>query len=219
MKKCLNCKIEVGGNVDTCPLCQNPLTGDEASANNWPPIVKLKKQAFVYKLQLFLVLTAIVVSLSLDYLIGLHGSKHWSHIASLGLFTLEVIVWGFIKKSIIIAKIISISILHVAMLLVLIGWYYDFLHIVAYLVIPIMISAALIANFVFSFIDVIENTMVYLLGNILVGIVAYLMLVLSHRDTSIAWTVCLMISVISFLGIAVFNGGKVISEVQKRMNF
>lgn len=219
MKKCLNCNIQVGGHTDTCPLCQNILTGDVTTNDNWPPMLKLKKQAFFYKLQLFLVLAAIVVGLSLDFLLELNNGKHWSLIASISLFVIEVVVFGFLKKSIVIAKIISISILHIAMLLILAGWYYNFLHTVAYLIIPILISAALIANFVFSLIDNADNALVYLLGNILIGIIAYAVLIFSHRNRTLAWTICLMISVVTFIGIAVFKGGKVLSEVQKRMNF
>lgn len=218
MKKCLNCNIEVGGHVDTCPLCQNLLTDGVETPDNWPPLVKLKKQAFFYKLQLFLVLVAMVICLSLDFLMDINRGKHWSLIVSLTLFTAEVIVWRFIKKSVVVAKIISISILHIAMLLVLTGWYYNFLHPIAYVVIPIMISAALIANFVFSLIDNNDNALVYLLGNIVVGILSYVVLAFSHRSRTLPWTICLMISVVTFIGIAVFKGGKVMIEIQKRMH-
>lgn len=218
MKKCLSCNIEVGGNTDTCPLCQNLLSGDISSPNNWPQMVKLKKQAFFYKLQLFIVLVVVVVSLSLDFLMDLNRGRHWSLIVSISIMMIEIVVWRFIKKSVVVAKIISVSILHIAMLLVLTGWYYNFLHPIAYVVIPIMISAALIANFVFSLIDNADNALIYLLGNILIGIVAYIVLLFSHRSRTLPWTICLMISAVTFIGIAVFKGGKVISEVQKRMH-
>jgi len=218
MKKCLNCNIEVGGHTDTCPLCQNLLSGETDSPDNWPPMLKLKKQAFFYKLQLFLVLVSVVISLSLDFLLDLNNGKHWSFVVSAALLVTEIVVWRFISKSVVVAKIISVSILHVAMLLVLTGWYYNFLHPIGYIVIPIMISAALIANFVFSLIDTADNALIYLLGNIFVGIVAYVVLIFSHRSRTLPWTICLMISVVTFIGIVVFKGGKVISEVQKRMH-
>lgn len=219
MKKCLNCNIEVGGSTDTCPLCQNMLTGNESTPNNWPTLVKLKKQAFFYKLQLFIVLTSIVVALSLDFLLELNNGKHWSLIVALTIFMVEITVLHFIKKSVVIAKIISLSTLNIAFILVVTGWYYNFLHPIAYLVLPIMISAALIANFIFSLLDTADNALVYLLGNILIGVLSYLVLIFSHRNRTIAWTICLMISVVTFIGIAVFKGSKVWSEVQKRMNF
>ncbi|MCR5419513.1 MAG: hypothetical protein K6E98_00705, partial [Lachnospiraceae bacterium] len=62
----MNCKIKIGGTTDTCPLCQNSLSG-EPSGNNWPSPNKLRTQAFFYKLQLFIILAAIAVGVSLDF--------------------------------------------------------------------------------------------------------------------------------------------------------
>lgn len=220
MKNCLNCGIEIGGNVKTCPLCQNALVG-EASVDNWPPLEKLKKRAFFYKLQLFIVLASIVICLSLDYLLELNGesSRHWSMIFSVCAITVEIVVTGFVKRSVVVAKILSMSVLHVSLILLFVSWYYNFMGLVVYVVIPFLMCATLIANLVFSLIDKTSNAMVYLLANILVGVLAYAVIMAGHKSNTLPWTICLMCSMVTLIGIIIFKGKKVISEIQKRMNF
>lgn len=218
MKKCLNCGIKIGGNRTSCPLCQNAITG-EGTVDNWPSMIKLKKQAFIYKLQLFLVLATVVVALSLDFLLDLYNDKHWSVVVTVAAITIEIVVRGFLKRNIVIAKIISMSVLHISLILLFASWYYDFMNPVIYFVIPILMGITLIVNLVFSLIDKTENAMVYLLVNILAGVLAYIAIALGRMNRTLPWTICLMISVITFIGIVIFKGRKVFSEIQKRMNF
>lgn len=219
MKKCVNCEVHVGGDLKACPLCQNPLIGD-GSSFNWPSAAKLKKQAFAYKLQLFIVLAFVAVGLGIDFLLEIDFSimKHWSLVLAMWVIIGEIVVHGFIKKSIVIAKIISLSALYISLLVIITAWYYGFLRPTLYIVLPIVLSATLIANFVFALIDKTENAMVYLLGNILGGVIPYLVLLFSHRSRTLAWSICLMVSVVTFIGIVVFKGRKVWLEVQKRLS-
>lgn len=217
MKKCLSCNIDIGGTIETCPVCQNSLTGDE-SPDNWPKMAKLKKQAFLFKLQLFIVLASVVIGLCLDFLLDINNGKHWSAVVAVSLLMAEVIFVKFLKKSPIPAKILNVVILHASMILVLISWYYNFLEPIVYIVIPIIMAVTVVMNFIFALIDKTENAMVYLLANIFAGIVAYIMLTIIQRRT-LSWTICLMLSAVMFIGIVVFKGRKVLNEVQKRMNF
>ena len=218
MRKCLNCNIEIGGSIVTCPLCQNSLTG-EPSANNWPSPRKLRAQAFIYKLQLFLVLAAIAVGISLDYLLELNNGRHYSLIIALWLIVFELDLSANIKRLFVISRTISMSTLHICLLLLLTGWYFNFMDIAAFLIIPILLSAALLTNLVFSMTDTTENALVYLLGNILLVMTVYIVLRIKRIDAGLVWTICLMISFVSLIGIIIFKGRKVSNEIQKRMNF
>ena len=75
MKICPNCRIQVGGENDICPICQNGLEGDSETEYYWPPAKKLKKQSMFYKIQLLVVLVGVVVSLGLDFLMDLRGEQ------------------------------------------------------------------------------------------------------------------------------------------------
>lgn len=218
MKKCLNCNIEIGGRTDTCPLCQNSLTG-EATRDNWPVPKKLKTRAFLYKLQLFLVLTAIAVGLSLDFLLELNNGTHYSLITAMWLIVFEFDLSRNIRRSFIITRTISVTVLHVCILLLITGRYCGFFDLAAYMLVPILLGAALIGNLIFSLIDTTENALVYLLTTILVIMIIYGLMKAGHLTTGLTWDICLMSSVVSLIGIIIFKGRKVLGEVQKRMNF
>ena len=218
MKKCLNCNIDVGGNIESCPLCQNSLVG-EATMNNWPSPEKLKTQAFFYKLQLFLVLTATVITLALDFLLEINNGQHYSLIITMWLITFEMMLADFIKRNLVVSKIVSVSIFYVCVMSLVTSWFYDFLEPVAYIAIPIMVSVALLLNLIFSIIDTSHNALIYLLANILVIILVYAYFTIARKNAGLTWTISLMLGIITFIGIIVFKGKRVTNEIEKRMNF
>lgn len=217
MKKCLNCNIEVGGEIDVCPLCQHGLTG-EASANNWPYLFKLKKQALLYKIQLFIALAVVVVALGLDFLLDLNDGKHWSLLITLTILVIEFVLKSFLKKKNTPAKIVSISAFWVTVILLVTSYYYGFSQPIVTLVVPIILNAIIVADWVLTLVDKSGNALVYLLVNILAAFVVYGVLFFKKCDISLTWTICLMISVVSLIGMFVFEGKKVTGEVEKRMN-
>lgn len=216
MKECLNCQIKVGGEGEICPICQNSLVG-EGSPYNWPAENRLRQQAFWYKLQLFILLALSAVGVILDFMLNLYGDKHWSLIVAMWVVIGELLFDHYLHRSIILANILSRCTFYVAVLLFITGWYLGFRDLVVYLIIPVMVSALLIANLIFAFIDKKGNALVYLLMNIPVGVIVSIILTVLKRQ-SIAWTVCLIISVVTFIGVAIFFGRRMILEIQKRMN-
>ena len=187
--------------------------------NNWPSPSGLKARAFIYKLQLFLVLAAIAVGISLDFLLGLNKGVHYSLIISLWLLVFEFQLRSNIKRNFVISRIVSNGILYSCVLLLVTAYFFGFFDLTAYMIVPIMLGAALLANMTFSMIDTTENALVYLLGNILLVIVIYAVLRIKHMETGLVWTICLMVSLVSLIGIVIFKGRKVSNEIQKRMNF
>jgi len=218
MKKCISCDIYVDGDRKTCPICQNALNG-EASPYNWPLPENFKKHAMLYKIQLFIVLTVIVIALALDFLLDLNPGTHYGlTIAGWGIMA-ELMIKSFIKKHLFPAKIVSYSAVVLSVLLALTSYYYHFFNPIFYLVIPIIIGGTIIANFVFCLIDKKGNSLVYLLCTILIGILPYIAIYLGHKDMVLPWTICLIVSVIAFIGIVVFKGKNVRIELAKRFNF
>lgn len=217
MKKCPSCNIEIDGYRANCPFCQNALVG-EGNESNWPPINRLKKQAFFFRLQLFIVLVAVTISLSLDFLLKLNNGIHYSLLISMWGITLELLIRLIIKRHIFPTKIISFGVVTGSVLFALTAYYLDFFQPVFYIAIPIVISVTIITNFIFSFIDKRGNDLIYLICTILVGIVPYIVLEIGHKDMLIVWNICLMISVTAALGIIIFKGRKVLTELQKRFN-
>ena len=217
MRRCANCNIYVGGEKQQCPICQNAMTG-EPTPNNWPTLKKLKIQSFFYKLQLFIVLALATVSLSLDFLLDIKKGPHWSIPVLCWAVSLEFLIRHFIKKSVSASAIVTDSILHCCVLLLFTGWYMGFWGPVAVYVVPIFITILLVVNLILALTDKKGNAMVYLLVSIIIGIAAYAFLFIRKVDIPLSYTICLMVSVITFIGICVFKGRAVRSEVEKRMN-
>ena len=95
MKKCPYCKIEVGGNPDKCPLCQSRLSG-EGGETHFPQLKALKVRSFIYKLQMLIVLSIVIVGLGFDFLhkvrIPEFPKLHWSLILAMWLLAFEFFI-------------------------------------------------------------------------------------------------------------------------------
>ena len=76
----------------------------------------------------------------------------------------------------------------------------------------------MIANFVLAMVDKRGNAMVYLLTNVLIGILPCVVLLIRHKGVPITWIICMLISVILFVGAVIFKGRSVAGEIQKRLN-
>ena len=87
-------------------------------------------------------------------------------------------------------------------------------------VIPILCSVTLALNFIFAFINrrFTENGLVYLLLNIAVGVTPYIALTVMRARTPLTWVICLIVSVITFLGLVIFKGRALRAELEKRLH-
>lgn len=90
---------------------------------------------------------------------------------------------------------------------------------------PILCCVALGCNFVFAFLRsrFTANALVYLLMNIGIGLLPYILLFLrldgGKLDAhSIPWVICLILSIITFLGLVIFRGRALKSEIEKRLH-
>lgn len=219
MKMCPSCHLKVGGQADVCPICQNDLDGEENQELYWPMAGNLKAKSILYKIQLFVVLVAVVVCLGLDFMIDLHGKLHWSLLVALWGLGSEYTVARLFMKNVIIPKVITIGLVTYTILLLITSWYVGIIDYTVEIIIPIIVLAALVANFVLALVDKSENALVYLICSILAGLVPYLGLLIKRRGHApVLWSVCIMVSLVTVIGIAVFKGGKMLTELRKRTN-
>ena len=87
-------------------------------------------------------------------------------------------------------------------------------------IVPVLCSVTLLLNFLFSFINrrFTENGLIYLLLNMAVGIAPYLAFSLLGSRTPIAWGVCLVISIVTFIGLVIFRGRDLRGEFERRFH-
>lgn len=224
MRTCIHCKIQVGGARDTCPLCQSPLNIDDVELDNeeryWPETTKLKKQSMFIKVILFLIISAVFVCLAIDFLLIETVHRHWSIPVLFLAVVIVSLVGHFVRSHSCVPKIIFQLMLGLLISIFYFGWYIGKLRIYAGVVMPIVCCVALVSNFIFSFIDsaFTDNSMLYILCNILVGIVPYIAILVYKGKVPIAWSVSLIIGVITFIGLLIFKGKAVVVEIQKRLH-
>ena len=162
------------------------------------------------------------MSLGLDFLFGLKVwptlNVHWSLIVSMWLIVFEFGIIRLFKRGISSSRIMTLFVLIVLVMLMVTSYYIGFFEFVTAWVAPVVVMGTLIANFVLAMIDKNGNAMVYLLTNLVVGILPYIVFHFTEQDCPIAWIVCLLVSVILFVGAIIFKGREVVGEIQRRLN-
>lgn len=219
MKECQHCGIQVGGQTKKCPFCQNSLVGD-ATENMWPSPVGLKSKSIIYKIQLFVVFTVIVLALAADFLFHVEFLNiHWSLLITMWLVVFEYGLMRLFRKEYSPARILSLFGATVLIMLMITSYFTYFFEEVASIVVPSVVMGTMIANFVLAMINSqISNSLVYLLSNIVIGILPYIVLFGMGRSIPMFWIFTLVLSVILFIGACIFRGREVIGELQKRFN-
>ncbi|MCR5272858.1 MAG: hypothetical protein K6E13_07740 [Lachnospiraceae bacterium] len=220
MKNCPHCNIKVGGDRDTCPLCQSTLLG-EGEEPYWPKPEHLKHVSVAVKIINFILLSLAVIIVAYDFLILNGPHKH----VSLVLLTWGIVIYAlvihFVRRRANVPRILFQSMLIASIVLIVDGMYLGFMGLILYWIMPILCSITLVLNFVFSFIDkgFTEDSLVYMLLNIVVGVVPYIVIYF-HRAANppLTWTITLIISAITFIGLVVFKGKKVFAEMQRRLH-
>lgn len=225
MKTCPHCHIQVGGDTGYCPLCQNRLTGEQGSP--WfPPVApRIHRATLLYKIVSFVVLALIVIAGAVDFLVLDTVHRH---------FSLLMLVWGvaglcvlrvLLRRRYNGPRLVFNLLLLVSALIVFTDWFNGYTGYSLDIVVPILCSVTLVCNFIFAFLHsrFTANALVYLLMNIGVGLLPYILLFFRIGrgridGHSIPWVNCLVISVVTFLGLVIFKGRDLRSEIAKRLH-
>lgn len=219
MKTCPNCKIRVGGSPEYCPLCQSQLLGEGEPARYPHVEPELRRYSLAYKIIAFVLLTITIICMAVDFLV-LDSAMHWSLPVLIGVAGTLILLRTLMKRRRNAPKLLFQTLVLVSVVLVLCdlatGWHrfsVDY-------VVPILCTVALVLNSIFGYINrhFTENGLVYLLLNIVVGALPYLAFLLSPQQAPVAWTVCLIVGIITFLSLVIFKGRDLWTELQKRLH-
>ena len=175
----------------------------EPEERYFPTQTILKIQSFFYKLQLFIVWIIIIASLGIDFLFGLHPAAfdgpfekiHWSLLVLMWVLAFEFGIIRLFKKGMSPSRILSI-----------------------YWILPNVVMATMVANFVFAMLDKSGNSMAYLLTNVLIGILPYIAFYIFQKNCPIEWIICLLVGFALLVGAIIFKGREVVSEIQRRLS-
>lgn len=219
MRNCPYCKIDVGGNNKKCPFCQSKLSGTPEEPY-FPQQTILKITSFFYKIQMFIVWTLIILSLGVEFLlkIKIFPTFYISLLITMWLLAFEFGIIRLFKKGANSSRVLTIFVIIVTLLLMVTAYFIGYYEYMVDYAVPVIIIGTMIANFVLAMIDKISNAMVYLLSNVVVGIVPYWVLYITGKNIPFLWVISLLVSVILFIGAIIFKGRPVLQEIVKRFN-
>lgn len=218
MKTCPKCKIRVGGDWELCPLCQGELVG-EASEERYPHTgTRIRRFSLLYRILVFCLLTGVVVCVAVDWMT--HARLHWSLIAALAAVVFLLLMRRLLYRRHPIPSILFQILLAVSFVTVCTDFYVGYTGFSVNYVVPMLCAATLVVNFVLAFVPkrYAENALVYVLMNMVVGALPYLILLLAGRELPLTWILCLLISIVTFLGLVVFQWRRLFSEMHKRLH-
>lgn len=223
MKHCPHCGIDVGGCTDYCPLCQNALVG-QGGEPHWPaPRGINRRKLLLFQLICFVALGSVVVCAVLDFLMVEELHRHWSIPVLVYVFTgldlVRVLFRGrYNGPSLAFRVLVGASLLALYT-----DWFFHLGGVSIDVVIPALCGGSMLLNFLFAFVNTrfTANALVYLLLNITIGVLPYVLLLFNvstgrFDQRSIPWVVCLLISLITFLGLVIFKGRTLKEELHKR---
>lgn len=188
----------------------------------FPRLETQKKRSLFYKLQLFLVWVLLIVGVGLDFMVGLRlpsfPNLHWSLLLAMWLVAFEFVIMRQFKPGTGPAGKVTNLVLITLALWSVTAYFFGFLDVTLKLVVPSALAATIIANFVLALIDKHGNDMAYLLSGVTLGAVPGIILFFVMDTMPIAWSVCLMLSIILLVGAIIFRGKAVVAELQRRFH-
>ncbi len=206
MKTCPHCHIQVGGSAQYCPLCQNPLVGtpEPTATPRW-----CRRAADIAVLPHRCLCAAGG---------GGHLRRGGLHHDRRQAYALEpagadrrggvlLLLRALLRQGRNAPKLLF-QILIGTSLIVTFADYYAGGTALPLTPLCDLVQRYLVLNFIFAFVNrrFTENGLVYLLLNIVVGVVPYIGLTLRHSvRPPMAWVICLVISMITFLGLVIFK--------------
>lgn len=221
MKKCPYCKVEIGGDPSKCPLCQSRLNG-EGDVSHFPPMKALKVRSFIYKLQMFIVLSIVIVALGLDFLYKLRipgfPLLHWSLILAMWLLATEFFIMRTFRPDTGSARKVTLIVIMMLIMLLVTAHFFKFMYLAFEWIVPIVLAAMMITNFVLAMIDKRGNTMAYLLSGLIFGLLPCCIRLFAEEKMPITWVICMMVGAILLVGAVIFKGRSVFGELQRRFN-
>ncbi len=218
MKYCGKCKVTVKSGTARCPLCQNNLEG-EAEAEAYPVLPTLYKQyALFFKLLILATVSAGVISVAINLILPQTG--YWSLFAVLGIACFWITLAVVYRRKNNIPHIITNQVMVLSVFSV--GWDYltgwrgwslDY-------VIPLTCVGAMVVLAVVAKVMHLPagDYIAALFVDIAFGIVPIVFYLLGMINVAIPSILCIALSLISLVGLILFEGKSMRLELIKRLH-
>jgi len=219
MKICHNCHVNIEDPRETCPLCQNPLSGSDAAAHWTFPFVPLntKKHALLIRLLTFINLAGILISFVVNFF---HQSGGWWSLivlAGSAYFWVSVATILYNKNNL---MNITTSVLILSLLLFIIDFSYGTRRWSTNYAIPSLMLAAIAAVVMISLIRGLRfsDFVIYI---IITGLFAFIPLIFLLTGLArVAWPSisCVIAGILSLIAVFVFADQEIRDELRRRFH-
>ncbi len=217
MKKCRSCNIEFNTNEKRCPLCQNELEG-EPDEQLFPKNVRYETNSLILKIVLFASIVAFLVIGFLDFLV-IKNIKLMGYV-SLGLLTNLVVIYFILKSYQNIYKILG-RYGFLLIILLLIWYFYTKSPVITNYIIPSVCFFELAFNLIVGII-LRRNYMIKYSSQIMMSIflllIPIVLVALKMTTDNILSYICVLLSIISTIGLLIFFFDDVKEELGKIFN-
>lgn len=220
MRHCEQCRVDIKGDWDVCPLCHDPLEteSDAAEPNPYPDIpLRFNKHQGT---RLLTVISFILIVGSFFVELLLSGDMTGLRLLLFGVMSMWLVVLIIVRKRRNIAKGIVYLIVSVSFLCV----YWDYKSgwsgwSTTYAV-PIVCSFALVAMFIaVRFVRLeVRDYILYVLAAALIGLLPALSLFFGWVTQTLPSWLSVGLSAAMLVLILIFQGGDILEELEKRMH-
>lgn len=220
MLECRKCKVKIGDPREICPLCQNILDGDQTGLRETFPDIPTVYNQFrlLFKILIFLSIVGGCGSVLANIFL-IKGSM-WSVIVLASIFYFWSTLNTAVRQKHSISKKILYQVIVLSLLVFAIdrstkydGWSLNY-------VIPSIQSSAMLAVTILAFIQRFRfgEYIIHIVVMALLGIIPLILLLLGWVD--IVWPsyLCLFVSAVSTIAVAVFGTREAKDELQKRFH-
>lgn len=216
MKECKKCAISVGNAAKRCPLCGSALSRFDGENNEFFPVIPRERKRYIfYKVQLFIFWAAFAAVFILSLILDYRSFFGKTFLVLIWLVIGEVTftsIWrshDYIPGIIFRCAVAGMLALGLSSL-----WYPAVIPIIPSPLIPL-----LILNFIAGLGGRDTNVVVCFMVNIFAIAFSWIVVVLILKDTHILiWQISFLTGVITLLGILVFRGRTLASELKKRLH-
>lgn len=215
MKKCLNCNLNISGNISECPLCQNTLNGKK-SVSVFPSNTKRKKDDVLFKILIFISVIISGITVIIEYYLS--SNINWSLFIILGLLTAIVSIYFMIINFDNVVKMISKY--FILLLILLFVWFIATRNlIITTYIIPITCIVMLTFNsIVLAFLkDYYKSQYIStLFTDIIIGFIPLILILTNLTTNSFIAVMCIFINIVIIISLFIFFKKELLSEIEKR---
>lgn len=219
MLYCTHCKLKISGERTNCPLCKMPLCSGTPCEETFPEVLPKNRSLHLFwRILLFLSIAACIICATINY--SIPESGQWSLFVIAGVACMWVSISTAVKKRHNIYKNILWQVAVISSLAVMWdfitgwhGWSLDF-------VIPgVCTCAVLTLSITARCMHLhIEDYLVYLLIDVLFGIVPLIFLAFNLVHFTYPSVICVAICLLYLAALFVFEGKNITAEIKKRLH-